>query len=172
MEERTGVVTFLGKPLTLIGKELREGDSVPEFRVLSSDLTEVSGRDLAGRIVVYNVVPSLDTEVCIVQTKRFNQELAALPSPIQVITVSADLPFAQSRFAQQEKISHRILSDHRDLSFGLAFGVGIKELRLLARSIFVAGADGRILYREIVSDLSEHPDYESALRAARAAATD
>jgi len=150
MEERSGVVTARGAPLTLLGKDVGVGDVVSDFTLLGADLKPVTRQDLRGRTVLFNVVPSLDTGLCSLQTKRFNQELSTLPPNVEVITVSADLPFAQARFAMEAKITHRILSDHRDFSFALAFGVGIKEMRLLARSIFVVDPESRVLYREIV----------------------
>jgi thioredoxin-dependent peroxiredoxin len=167
MQERTGVVTFAGNPMTLIGPDLREGDAVPEFTLLTDELAPTTWRELQGKIILFNIVPSLDTGVCSVQTKRFNEELAKLPSSVTVITVSADLPFAQARFARAEQINHRILSDYRDFSFAHAFGVGIKELRLLTRAVFVADAMGKITYREIVPEITHHPKYEAALRAAK-----
>jgi thiol peroxidase len=168
MQERNGVITFKGNPMTLIGPDLKMGDPIPDFTLLANDLSPVTGRDLAGKTVLFNVVPSLDTGVCSAQTKRFNEEAAKLPSSVEVITVSADLPFAQARFVQVEKITHRILSDHREFSFAQAFGVGIKELRLLTRSIFVVSAEGKVLYREIVPEVTHHPLYDAALRLVRA----
>jgi thioredoxin-dependent peroxiredoxin len=167
MQERSGVITFKGNPMTLIGPEVKVGDRIPEFTILANDLTPVSWKDLAGKTVLFNIVPSLDTGVCSAQTKRFNEEVAKLPASVEVITVSADLPFAQARFALAEKITHRILSDHRDFSFAQAFGIGIKELRLLTRSIFVLDPEGRVLYREIVPEVTHHPLYEAALKLVR-----
>jgi thioredoxin-dependent peroxiredoxin len=164
MQERSGVVTFFGSPLTLLGPDLREGDTAADFVLLANDLAPVRRDDFLGKRILFNVVPSLDTGVCSAQTKRFNQAVSGLPPSVEVITVSADLPFAQARFAAAEGITHRLLSDHRDFSFACAFGVGIKELRLLARSIFVVDPAGRLLYREIVPEVSHHPSYEPALK--------
>ncbi len=163
MIERTGIITFGGRPLTLIGEELRVGDSVPDFTLVGGDLLPVTRDDLAGKTTLYNIVPSLDTSVCSMQTRRFNQELEKLPESTQVVTVSADLPFAQLRYREAEKITHTILSDHRDFSFATAFGLGIKELRLLARAVCVVDPAGKVVYREIVPDLSRQPDYEAVL---------
>ena len=164
MQERSGVVTFMGRPVTLIGPEVRAGDIVSEFTVLANDLSEVTWRDLAKKTILFNVVPSLDTAVCSLQTRRFNEEAVTLPPTVEVVTISADLPFAQARFAVEAKITHRMLSDHRDLSFGRALGVGIKELRLLARSAFVVAPDGRVLYCDIVPEVTHHLNYSAALK--------
>jgi thioredoxin-dependent peroxiredoxin len=167
MQERTGVVTFMGRPLTLLGPDLGEGAGLPDFTLVTNDLTPVGRADIVGKVLLLNVVPSLDTGVCSAQTRRFNEELAHLPATVEVVTVSADLPFAQARFAATEHISHRLLSDHRDFSFGPALGLGIKELRLLTRAILVVDPGGKITYREIVPEISHHPDYEAALDALR-----
>jgi thiol peroxidase len=169
MQSRSGIITLQGRPLTLVGTEAREGDRLPDFVLLANDLTPVRANELRGRALLINVVPSLDTAVCSAQTRRFNEELDALPEPIEVITVSADLPFAQARFATLEKIRHRILSDHLDLSFGDALGLHILELRLLARAVLIVDREGKIAYREIVPEIGEHPDYEAALVAAHEA---
>jgi thioredoxin-dependent peroxiredoxin len=167
MQERSGVVTFMGQPLTLLGADLAEGTALPDFTLLSNDLVAVRRAELVGKILLLNVVPSLDTAVCSAQTRRFNEELARLPAGVDVVTVSADLPFAQARFAATERIRHRLLSDYRDFSFGPALGLAIKELRLLARAVYVVNAAGTVKYREIVPEISHHPDYEAALEAAR-----
>jgi thiol peroxidase len=167
MQTRTGIVTFAGRPMTLVGPDVGEGAGLPEFELVANDLTPVRATDLRGRALLFNIVPSLDTGVCSAQTKRFNEELEALPGAIEVITLSADLPFAQARFAAVEKIRHRILSDHREMSFGHALGLAIAELRLLTRAILVVGSDGKIAYREIVPEITHHPDYPAALQAAK-----
>lgn len=165
MEERSGVVTFGGRPLTLLGPDLGEGCVLPDFSLSTTEFVAVGRANLIGKVLLLNVVPSLDTGVCSAQTRRFNQELARLPTNVEVVTVSADLPFAQARFAATEGILHRLLSDYRDFSFGPALGLGIKELRLLTRAILVVDAAGNIIYREIVPEISHHPDYEAALDA-------
>lgn len=167
MQERSGVVTFEGRPLTLLGPDLGEGAALPDFTLVTTEFVPVGRADLVGRVLLLNIVPSLDTGVCSAQTRRFNQELARLPRNVEVVTVSADLPFAQARFAATEGIRHRLLSDYRDFSFGPALGLGIKELRLLTRAILVVDPTGHIIYREIVPEISHHPDYEAALEAAR-----
>jgi thioredoxin-dependent peroxiredoxin len=164
--ERNGIVTSHGRPLTLIGPDLAISERAPDFTVLDGQLQEVRLSDHAGKIKVISVTPSLDTTVCDLQLRRFNSEAAKLPAGIVVMNVSMDLPFAVSRFCTAAGIDRVLaLSDHRDASFGLAFGVLIKELRLLARSIFILDRDNVVRYREIVPDLSSHPDYEKALQA-------
>ena len=163
-QERKGAATFKGNPLTLIGPELKAGDKAPNFQVLAGDLSTVTLDTSKGKTRLISVVPSLDTPVCDMQTKRFNEEASKFPSDVVVLTVSVDLPFAQARWcgaAHADKI--KTLSDHRDTSFGKAYGVLIKELRLLSRSIFVIGPDDRIKYVEYVKEVTQHPNYEKAL---------
>lgn len=166
--ERTGVVTFLGNPLTLVGPEIKAGDRAPDFTVLDNTLAPKSLADFAGGTVVLSVTPSLDTGVCDAQLRRFNQEAAALGDGVAVLNVSMDLPFANKRFCAVAGIDRALtLSDHRDASFGQAYGVLVKELRLLARAIFVVGADGLLRHVEIVPEMTHHPDYDKALAAAK-----
>ncbi len=163
-QERKGAATFKSNPLTLIGPELKAGDKAPNFQVLANDLSVVTLENYKGKTKLISVVPSLDTPVCDLQTKRFNEEASKLPSDVAVLTVSTDLPFAQARWcgaAHADKI--KTLSDHREASFGKAYGVLIKELRLLSRSIFVIGPDDKIKYVQYVKEITEHPDYEKAL---------
>lgn len=167
-QERKGAITFKGNPLTAIGPELKAGDKAPDFQLLANDLSAVSLANFKGKTKLISVVPSLDTPVCDAQTKRFNEEASKLPSDVAVLTVSADLPFAQTRWcgaAHADKV--KCLSDHREAAFGKAYGVLIKELRLLARSIFVIGPDDRIRYVEYVKEITQHPDYEKALSSLR-----
>ncbi len=167
--ERKNIVTSKGNQLTLIGTPLKVGDKVPDFVALDKDLKEIRLKDFAGKIKVFSVTPSLDTPVCNLQATRFNEEAGRLPSDIVIVNVSMDLPFAISRFCTAGGIDKiRTLSDHRDASFGNAYGVLIKELRLLARSIFIAGKDDVLRYIEIVPDITNHPNYEKALEAVKA----
>jgi thiol peroxidase len=162
------VVTIKGNPLTIIGNELRVGDRAPEFSVLDADLKEVHLSDFKGKIKLISVTPSLDTPVCDMQARRFNQEAAKLPEDVVVLNISMDLPFAISRFCTTAGIDRvKAYSDHRDASFGNSFGVLIKELRLLARSIFIIDRNDTIRYIEIVPDLTEQPDYDKALEKVR-----
>lgn len=164
--ERTGIITMKGRPLTLIGPEIQVGDRAPEMTVVDENLREVRLGDFAGNIKVISVTPSLDTPVCDLQIRRFNHEAASLPHDVVVLNISMDLPFAISRFCSTAGIDRaKALSDHRDASFGTAYGVLIKELRLLARSIFIIDRDNIVRYREIVPEQSDHPDYARALTA-------
>jgi thioredoxin-dependent peroxiredoxin len=164
--ERTGVATFRGRPVTLLGTEVRQGDAAPDFTVLASDMSPVTLASFAGTVRVIAAVPSLDTGVCDQQTRRFNEEAAKMDG-VNVLTVSADLPFAQARWCGAAGVDRvHTLSDHRDLSFGLAYGVAVKELRLLARAVFVVDAEGTVLHAEYVPEVGQHPDYEAAIAAA------
>ncbi len=167
--ERKGAVTFKGNPLTLIGQELKAGDKAPAFRVLAKDLSEVTLENSKGKTRLISVVPSLDTPVCELQTQRFNEEASKLPANVAVLTISMDLPFAQTRFCSANKADKiTALSDHREASFGKAYGVLIKELRLLTRAIFVIGPDDKIQYVEYVKEVTQHPDYDRTLQALKA----
>lgn len=169
-QERPGAVTFKGAPQTAIGPELKKGDKAPGFALVANDLSTVSMSDSAGKIRLISVVPSLDTGICQQQTKRFNEEAAALPADVVVYCVSADLPFAQKRFCGAENATKIVaLSDHRDMAFGDAYGTHVKELRLDSRSIFVVGKDDKILYAEYVKEIASHPNYDAALAAVKAA---
>ena len=168
LTERTGIVTLQGNPLTLLGPDLPVGSDAPDARVVDAEFGEVRLSDFRGKTVLVSAVPSLDTPVCSLQTKRFNEEAEALPDSVVVLTISQDLPFAQSRFCGAEGIEKiRVLSDHVHREFGEQFGVLIKENALLARSIWVISPEGKIAYREIVPELTDHPDYDKALAAAR-----
>lgn len=160
-------ITFQHEPVTLIGHQLQQGDKAPGFTVLSNDLKEVTLDDYEGKVKLISVVPSIDTGVCSLQTKRFNEEANALKD-VSVITVSMDLPFAQKRWSEQNDLTNiDMLSDHRLADFGKNYGVLIEELRLLARSIFVVNENNEITYVEYVSEVSDHPDYDKALEAAK-----
>ena len=165
--ERKGVITFKGGPLTLIGPEIKVGDTAPNFKLLNSSLQEVTLDQFKGKTLIISVAPSLDTPVCSLQTQRFNKEIPQLPAGVEVITVSADLPFAQARFCGAEGVKMLTLSDHRDMAFGDAYGTHIKELRLETRSVFVVGKDGKIKHVEIVKEETEHPNYDEALKVAK-----
>jgi|SRR5690606_14672131 len=162
-------ITFKNNPVTLLGNEVKVGDKAPEFTVLANDLSPVTLADSKGSVRLISVVPSLDTGVCDAQTRRFNEEAAGLEN-VKVLTVSVDLPFAQARWCGANGIENvQTLSDHRDLSFGEAFGVAIQELRLLARAVFVVDSNDTVTYAEYVSEATNHPNYEAALEAAKAA---
>ena len=156
-----------GNPLTLVGPELKAGDNAPDFSTIDSNLKPVSLGDTGHKTRIFSVVPSLDTPVCDAQTKRFNEEAAKL-SNVDIYTVSMDLPFAQKRFCNSFALDNvKMLSDHKEGSFGAAYGTLIKELRILSRAIFVVGPDDRLKYVEYVPEVASHPDYEAALAAAK-----
>jgi thiol peroxidase len=166
MEERTDIITMKGNPLTLIGKELKIGDLAPDVEVLDNNLSPVKLSSFRGKICVISSVPSLDTPVCDMETRRFNQEAAKLSSEIQMLTISMDLPFAQKRWCGAAGVDNVVtLSDHRNASFGTAYGVLIKELRLLARSVFVVDREAIIRYIQMVNEISEEPDYDAIMNA-------
>ncbi|MFB5266381.1 thiol peroxidase [Paenibacillus enshidis] len=167
-QERTGVATFKGNPITLIGPELKAGDKAPDFTLNKNLLEEASLKDFAGKIKLVSVVPSLDTGVCDAQTRRFNEEAAGLGDQIVVLTVSVDLPFAQARWCGAAGVDRVItLSDYKHHSFGEAYGVFIKELHLDMRSIFVIDADDNIAYVEYLTEMANHPDYEKVIEAVK-----
>ena len=162
-------VTFAGGPVTLVGNEVKVGDKAPNFTVLANDLSPVTLEDSKGSVRIISVVPSLDTGVCDAQTRRFNEEAAKL-GDVKILTISVDLPFAQQRWCGAAGIDKvQTLSDHRDLSFGEAYGIAIQELRLLARGVFVVDSNDTVTYAEYVSEVTEHPNYEAALEAAKQA---
>lgn len=170
-EERKSAVTFKGNPITLVGPEVKVGDTAPDFKVLANDLSEVTLANSKGKTRVISVVPSLDTPVCDLQTKRFNEEAGKFPKDVVVYTVSTDLPFAQKRWCGASSATNiQALSDHRETSFGTAYGVLIKELRLLSRAVFIVGADDKIQYAEYVKEVTQHPNYDAALNALKAVA--
>lgn len=169
MEERRGIITFKGNPVTLLGPELRAGEKAPDFRVVDTTLTPVTLAGFRGKIKIISAVPSLDTPVCDMGTRRFNQEAANLPDSVVILTVSLDLPFAQKRWCGAAGIDRVLtLSDYQDRSFAAAYGVLIKELKLLSRSIFVIDTADVIRYIQHVPEVTTEPDYEAALGAARA----
>jgi thioredoxin-dependent peroxiredoxin len=168
MHMATRTVTLHGKSLTLVGSELSLGAVVPDFTVLDQESKEVRLSQFKDKIKVISVTPSLDTPVCDLQLRRFNSEAAQLPADVVVLNVSMDLPFAIARFCSAAGIDRvKTLSDHRDASFGNAFGLLIKELRLLARAVLILDRDNRMRYTEVVPELSNHPDYEKALQSLR-----
>ncbi|QBP40655.1 thiol peroxidase [Paenisporosarcina antarctica] len=163
-------VKFKQNPITLLGKEVKVGDLAPNFTVLANDLSSVTLQDSKGKTRLFSVVPSLDTGTCDAQTRKFNESAAELGDDVVILTISNDLPFAQKRWCAAAGIDAvQTLSDHRDLSFGEAYGVAIKELRLLARAVFVVDSNDKVTYVEYVSEATEHPDYEKAIEAVKAA---
>ena len=160
-------ITFGGNPLTLIGNEIKIGEKAPNFTALKTDLSPFSLEELKGKVVIISVVPSVDTPVCELQTIRFNTE-AYEHGDINVITISADLPFALGKFCANKGIDTAItLSDHKGLDFGMKYGFILDELRLLSRGIIVIGKDGIVKYVEYVQEVTNHPDYDKAMDIAK-----
>ena len=165
---RSGAVTFKGTPLTLAGEAVQVGQQGPDFTLhfYQDGMNTITLADLTGKPSIISVVPSLDTPVCQIQTKRFNQDLASLSDQVNALTVSADLPFAQGRFCGAEDITNmRTGSDYQTGNFGQSWGMTIEELKLLARGVFVLDGEGKVVYAETVSEVTDEPNYDSALEA-------
>ena len=167
--ERAGATTMKGNPLTLIGPQLEVGDHAPDFSVVDGSLSPVNLEKTGNHVRIISVVPSLDTPVCDLQTKRFNEEAAKLPG-VDILTISMDLPFAQKRWCGAFGVDRiKMLSDHRSASFGEAYGTLIKDLRIESRAIFVLDKDNVIRHVEYVKEVADHPNYDAALAAAKSA---
>lgn len=168
MQERSGIITFKGNPFTLLGPEIKVGDSAPDFRVVDGTLAPVTLANYAGKIKIISAVPSLDTPVCDTETRRFNQEAASLPEQVAVLTVSMDLPFAQKRWCGAAGIDRvQLLSDYQDRSFAAAYGLMIKELKLLTRAIIIVDAANLVRYIQIVPEVTSEPDYGAVIAAVK-----
>jgi len=169
MAERTGLITFKGSPLTLVGNEARAGQKAPEAELVANDLSVVKLSSLyRGKVCIITSVPSLDTPVCDLETRRFNEEAGKMGQDVAVLTFSMDLPFAQKRWCGAAGVKNvQTLSDYREAAFGKAYGVLIKELRLLARAVFVLDKQGVIQYVELVKEVASEPNYAAALNAAK-----
>jgi thioredoxin-dependent peroxiredoxin len=165
---RSGAVTFKGNPLTLAGEAVKVGQPAPDFTLhyFEGGLKTIKLADLKGKPTLVSVVPSLDTPVCALQTKKFNEQLGALGDRINALTVSLDLPFAQNRFCGAESIKNlRTASDYQDRNFGKSWGMLIEELKILARGVFVLDKDGKVTYAQLVKEVATEPDYEPAMAA-------
>lgn len=170
MLERSGEVTLQGNPLTLVGPRLKAGDTAPDFVVLNTELAPVSLSSHPGKVCIIASVPSLDTPVCDIEARKFNEEAANLGPEVVIMTISMDLPFAQKRWCGAYAVDKvKMLSDHKDGSFGANYGTLIKELRIESRAIFVIDQQNKIRHAEYVKEVADHPDYEAALNAARSA---
>ncbi len=167
MQERTGLVTMKGNPLTLLGPEVKVGQAAPDVELVANDLSTVKLSSFKGKVGIFTSVPSLDTSVCNKETRRFNEAAAYLGDDVVVLAISIDLPFAQGRWREEAGVNKvQTLSDHRDVAFGAAYGVLIQGLRLLARAVFVVDREGVIRYIELVDEVTNEPDYDAALKAA------
>jgi thiol peroxidase len=165
---RSGAVTFKGAPLTLAGNEVKAGQQAPDFTLhyFDAGLKTITPADLKGKPTLLSVVPSLDTPVCATQTKKFNDQIAALGDRINAVTVSLDLPFAMNRFCGAESIKNmRVGSDYQERTFGKNWGMLIEELKILARGVFVLDKNGKVVYAQTVKEVASEPDYEPALAA-------
>ncbi|GAA5218083.1 thiol peroxidase [Corallincola platygyrae] len=168
LTEREGLVTAGGNPMVLLGNGVNVGDQAPDFKVVDAKFKPIHLSDFKGKTVLVSVVPSIDTGVCSLQTKRFNKEVAKLPGDIVLITLSTDLPFAQKRFCEVENVDQMpVLSDAVWREFGEHYGLLIKDRGLLARAILIVDKTGKLQYQELVKEMSEHPDYDAALAAAK-----
>jgi thiol peroxidase len=164
MVEQKGLITFKGNPLTLVGKEVKVGQRAPDFVVIDNNLSAVKFSTYLGKVCIISSVVSLDTPVCDTQTRKFNEEASRLGSEVMILTLSMDLPFAQKRWCGAAGVDRiQTLSDHRDASFGMAYGLLIKELRLLARAVLIVDPKGLIQYKELVKEVTNEPDYEAVL---------
>ena len=164
MQEHEGIITMKGNPLTLVGSKLNVGEPAPDFEVLDNDLSAATLSSFKGKTCVISSVPSLDTPVCDIETRRFNEEAGKLGADVVILTISMDLPFAQKRWCGASGVDRVVtLSDHYGASFGEAYGVLIKELRLLARAVFIVDKNGMLQYIQVVGELSQEPDYAEVL---------
>jgi thiol peroxidase len=168
--ERTDVIRRGDGPLTLIGPTLEVGDAMPDVTLADAKLAPIHLASLKGKVIVLSVVPSIDTRVCELQTHKISDAIATMPPGVEVFTVSRDLPFAQTRFAEEAHTLTKMASDFRERDFGRAFGVDVKETGLLARSVWVIGTDGKVAYRELVANQGTEPDYDAMMAAVKAAA--
>jgi thiol peroxidase len=161
MKERTGLVTMRGNPLTLVGNEVKVGEAAPDFMALDNNLTPVKLSAYRLKICIISSVPSLDTPVCDIETRKFNEEASKLDERVQILTISMDLPFAQKRWCGSTGANKiQTLSDHREAQFGIAYGVLIKELRLLARAVFLVDQKGILQYIQLVKEIANEPNYD------------
>lgn len=161
MQERAGMVTMKGNPMTLVGNEVKVGETAPDFVVMDNDLAPVNFSSYRDKICIISSVPSLDTPVCDLETKVFNEKATQLRADVAILTISMDLPFAQKRWCAGAGVDNvQTLSDYRDASFGTAFGVLIKELRLLARAVFLVDKKGTVRYVQVVKEIADEPDYQ------------
>ncbi len=170
MSERPNAVTMKGNPVTLVGDEINVGDTAPDFQLTGVDMSTKTLGDYAGKVKLLSVVPSIDTDVCSNETRKFNEKAAGLGEDVVVLTVSIDTPMAFKRWCAAEGIDRVVcLSDFKDHSFGPKYGVRMKEKGLLARQVMVLDRDNRVVYKELVKEVADEPDYDQALSAAKSA---
>jgi len=164
---QSGTITFKGNPMTLAGSDLLIGQAAPDFKLHYADegLKELTLADVKGKPTILSIVPSLDTPTCATQTKTFNEKLGQMGDKVNAVTVSRDLPFAQARFCGAENVKMRTASDYQTHEFGESYGIEIEELKLLSRAVVVLDADGKVVYKQVVAEVTEEPDYDTALQA-------
>ena len=168
MSEHPNAVTLHGNPMTLVGDPVQVGSPAPDATLVDNEMKPVSLSSYRGKVVILATVPSLDTPVCDMETRRFNSEATKLSDDVVILTVSMDLPFAQKRWCGAAGVDRVVtLSDHREAALGQAYGLLIKELRLLARAVLVLDRDGIVRYRQLVKEVGDEPDYAAALAAAQ-----
>ena len=162
--ERKNLITFKGNPLTLVGSEVKKSDKATDFKVVDEALNEVTLKDFAGKIKLISVTPSLDTPVCDMQARNFENEATKFSDDVVFLNISVDLPFAISRFCKSNNITKiKTLSDYKERNFGENYGVLIKELQLLSRAVFIIDKEDIVRYVEIVPEVTNHPDYKKAI---------
>lgn len=168
-EKRSGIITFNKKPMTLLGPDIGVGSKAPDFKVVDTDLNPITLASAEGKIQLITVLPSIDTNICDIMTRRFNQDISVLPHSVVVYAISMDLPFAQKRWCVKADVERmRLLSDYQERSFGFNYGLMIDELKLLARAVYVIDTKGVVAYREIVPEVTDEPDYAAALNNVKA----
>lgn len=168
MIERNSIATMMGNPVTLIGDEIKPGMDAPDVELMDNDLKPFKLSNFKGKVTIVSAVPSLDTAVCDMETRRFNKEAASLGDDVAVVTISMDLPFAQKRWCGAAGVDKvKTLSDYRDASFGKKYGVLIKDLHLLSRSIFVVDKKGDVQYVQHVKEITKEPDYDDVIKAVK-----
>lgn len=166
LPSRISSVTAGGEPIVLLGDELKTGQQAPTFKVVDNNFKPVMLTDFQGQTVLLSVVPSIDTGICSLQTKRFNEEVSKLPDSVTLLTISTDLPFAQKRFCEQEQVANMaVLSDAVWRDFGSSYGLLIKDMGLLTRAIIIIDKQGKVVYQQLVPELAQEPDYSAALQA-------
>ncbi len=164
MPERKDIVTMKGRPVVLLGDAVKVGDKAPDFEVVAKDLSTIKFSSFAGKVCIISCVPSLDTSICDIMTRRFNEEAVKLGNDVVVLAISMDLPFGQNRWCIAADVKNvYVFSDHRTASFGQAYGVLIKDLRLLSRAVFVVDRKGIVRYEKIVPEITHEPDYDEVL---------
>ncbi len=167
VEERSSAATLRGNSFTVLGRELRPGDTAPNFSLVGAGNSTVSLQDSAGKVRLISCVPSLDTPVCSTETQKWEAKRPSL-GDVELITISMDLPPAQARWSGEHGVQHAVLSAHKNEQFGIDYGVLIKELRLLQRSVFVVDSDDKVRYVEYVQEIPFEPDYDEAMQALKA----